>query len=65
MTQTDRRLIPVSDYVCPALPTDEWFKVLWRRILVRVRPTEKSFIADDQLKRATLRRSPDRVAGCG
>lgn len=67
MTQTDRRLIPVADYVCPALPTDEWFKVLWRRVLVRLRPSEKSFIADDQLKRATLRRLDQVVAppACG
>ena len=67
MTHTDRRLIPVTDYVCPALPADEWFRVLWRRILARLRPTEKSFIADDQLKRATLRRLDQVVAppACG
>ncbi|WP_139291529.1 hypothetical protein [Paracoccus sp. SM22M-07] len=65
--QTRRDLIPVEDYVCPAMPTDEWFRTLWQRFRTRLRPPDKSFIADDRLKRATLRRLDQVVAppACG
>ncbi|MDN5567911.1 MAG: hypothetical protein L0G27_04025, partial [Paracoccus sp. (in: a-proteobacteria)] len=66
-TKDDRRLIPVGEYACPTLPTDEWFRTVWRRMLARLRPAEKSFITDDRLKRATLRRLDQVVAppACG
>lgn len=67
MRQADRGLIPVADYACPALPADEWFRVLWRRVLTWLRPTRTSVIPDDQLRRATLRRLDQVVAppACG
>ena len=64
---THRPLIPIEDYDCPSLPADEWIKAAMTRIRATFRHDDKAFIADDRLKRATLKRLDQAVAppACG